>query len=105
VLSSAIPELKDPRIGFVTVTTVRAAKGFEHATVYVSVLGSENDRERTLDGLRAAHGVLQARVARALGLRRTPVLSFEYDPAIEEGVRLTKMIDDLAPADSHDDDD
>ena len=98
VLSTAIPELKDPRIGFVTVTSARAAKGFEHATVYVSVFGSERERERTLEGLRAAHGVLQARVARELGLRRTPVLSFEYDPAIERGVRLTKMIDELTPA-------
>jgi len=93
-----VPELKDPRIGFVTVTGVRATKSFEHATVYVSVLGNEDERELTLEGLRAAHGVLQGRVARALGLRRTPVLTFEYDAAIERGVRLTKMIDDLAPA-------
>jgi ribosome-binding factor A len=98
VLSTAIPELKDPRIGFVTVTGARATRSFEQATVYVSVLGSEREQERTLEGLRAAHGVLQARVARALGLRRTPVLSFEYDPAIERGVRLTKIIDELAPA-------
>jgi ribosome-binding factor A len=76
VLSDTLPSLKDPRIGFVTVTGVR---------------------ERTLEGLTAAHGVLQAEVARALGLRRTPVLSFEYDPAVERGVRLTKMIDELAP--------
>ena len=81
-----------------TVTGARATKSFEHATVYVSVLGSEREQDRTLEGLRAAHGVLQARVARELGLRRTPVLSFEYDPAIERGVRLTKMIDELAPA-------
>jgi len=100
VLSRALPELKDPRIGFVTVTGVRAARGFEHATVSVSVLGNEREQERTLEGLRAAHGVLQARVARELGLRRTPVLTFEYDPAIERGVRLTKLIDDLAPADA-----
>lgn len=76
---------------------MRTTKSFEHATVYVSVLGSERERERTLEGLRAAHGVLQSRIARELGLRRTPVLAFEYDPAIERGVRLTKMIDDLAP--------
>jgi ribosome-binding factor A len=105
VLSSALPTLKDPRIGFVTITGVRAARGFEHATVFVSVLGDERERDRTLEGLQAARGVLQAHVARELGLRRTPVLSFEYDPAIERGVRLTKMIDELAPpgpdADEH----
>lgn len=99
VLSTAIPELKDPRIGFVTVTGAQATRNFEQATVYVSVLGSEQEQERTLEGLRAAHGVLQARVARELGLRRTPVLSFAYDPAIERGVRLTKIIDELAPPD------
>jgi len=97
VLSDALPTLKDPRIGFVTATGVRATKDFAQATVFVSVLGTERERERTLDGLRAAHGVLQAQVARELRLRRTPVLSFEYDPAVERGVRLTKIIDELAP--------
>ena len=80
-----------------TVTGVAAATGYEHATVYISVLGSHAEQERTLEGLRAAHGVLQAHVARRLGTRRTPVLTFAYDPAIERGVRLTRMIDDLAP--------
>ena len=97
VLSDAVPGLKDPRIGFVTVTGVRATKDLKQATVWVSVLGTEHERERTLEGLRAAHGVLQGRVARELGLRRTPVLSFEYDPSVERGVRLTQMIDELAP--------
>jgi len=97
VLSDTIPTLKDPRIGFVTVTGVEAATGFAHAKVYVSVFGTEQQRERTLEGLRAAHGVLQAQVARALRLRRTPVLSFQYDPTVEQGVRLGKMIDELAP--------
>ena len=100
VLSDAVPSLKDPRIGFVTVTGVRATTDLSQATVFVSVFGTEKDQERSLDGLRAAHGVLQARVGRELGTRRTPVLSFEYDPAIERGVRLTKMIDELAPDDS-----
>jgi ribosome-binding factor A len=62
----------------------------------VSVLGSEQKRERTLDGLAAAHGVLQARVARELRIKRTPQLTFEYDPSVERGVRMTKLIDELA---------
>ena len=99
MLSEALPSLKDPRIGFVTVTGVRTTKDLSLATVYVSVLGSEEEQSRTLDGLRSAHGVLQAQVARELGTRRTPVLTFEYDPAIERGVRLTKIIDELSPAD------
>jgi len=97
ILSDAIPVLKDPRIGFVTVTGVQASRDYAYAKVYVSVLGPEEERERTLEGLAAAHGVLQGEVARALRLRRTPVLSFEYDPAVERGVRLTRMIDELAP--------
>jgi ribosome-binding factor A len=99
VLSDALPTLKDPRIGFVTVTGVRATTDLSQATVFVSVFGTEKEQRSTLDGLRAAHGVLQARVGRELGTRRTPVLSFEYDPAIERGVRLTKMFDELAPGD------
>ncbi len=97
MLSDVIPTLKDPRIGFVTVTGVDASKDFAYAKVFVSVLGSEKEQERTLDGLRAAHGVLQAQLARELRLRRTPVLTFEYDPTVERGVRLTHMIDELAP--------
>jgi ribosome-binding factor A len=97
VLSETIPTLKDPRIGFVTVTGVVTATGYEHATVYISVLGNDAEQERTLEGLRAARGVLQTYVARRLGTRRTPVLRFEYDPAIERGVRLAHMIDELAP--------
>jgi ribosome-binding factor A len=104
VLSDVVPTLKDPRIGFVTVTGVDATKDFAYAKVFVSVLGNEQEQERTLDGLRAAHGVLQAHIARELRLRRTPVLTFEYDPAVERGVRLTQIIDELAPEDPDDDD-
>jgi ribosome-binding factor A len=91
----------------VTVTGVEASRDFAYATVYVSVLGSDVEQRKTLEGLTAAHGVLQAEVGRALRLRNTPVLRFEYDPAVERGVRLTQMIDELAPeasddADTHD---
>jgi ribosome-binding factor A len=97
VLSEEIGTLKDPRIGFVTVTGVKATPDLRQATVYVSVLGSKRKRRATLEGLGSSHGVLQAAVNRELHLKRTPHLSFEYDPTIEEGVRLTKLIDELAP--------
>ena len=97
VLSDAIPSLKDPRIGFVTITGVRTTTDLSQATVFVSVFGSEDAQARSLAGLQSAHGVLQAQLARELGTRRTPVLTFEYDPAIERGVRLTKIIDELSP--------
>jgi ribosome-binding factor A len=97
VLSEAVLELKDPRIGFVTVTGVETSADLRHARVFVSVLGSERRRERTLAGLAAAHGVLQSRVARELRLKRTPQLAFEYDPSVERGVRMSRLIDELAP--------
>jgi ribosome-binding factor A len=96
VLSEGIGELKDPRIGFVTVTGVRTSPDLRQARVFVSVLGSERKREQTLAGLAAAHGVLQARVAKELRLKRTPQLAFEYDPSVERGVRMTQLIDELA---------
>lgn len=97
VLAEALPELKDPRIGLVTVTGVDTATDLRHATVYVSVLGSTRKRKTTLVGLEAAHGLLQARLARELRLKRTPQLTFEYDPSVERGVRMTRLIDELAP--------
>ena len=97
VLSESLLDLKDPRIGFVTVTAVRTSRDLRQATVYVSVLGSERKRERSLEGLEAAHGVLQARIASEVRLKRTPTLTFEYDPIVEEGVRMSKLIDELAP--------
>jgi ribosome-binding factor A len=99
VLSEGLLELKDPRIGFVTVTGVDTSPDLRHATVYVSVLGSEKKRRSSMTGLDAAHGVLQARIASELRLKRTPTLAFEYDHAVEHGVRMSKLIDELAPAD------
>jgi ribosome-binding factor A len=99
VLAEAVGELRDPRIGFVTVTGVKTSSDLRQAQVFVSVLGSETKREQTLAGLDAAHGVLQARIARELRLKRTPQLSFEYDDSVERGVRMSQLIDELAPDD------
>jgi ribosome-binding factor A len=102
VLGASLLELKDPRIGFVTITGVETSRDLRHARVFVSVLGSERKRVRSLEGLDAAHGILQARLARALRMKRTPLLAFEYDPTVERGVRMTKLIDELAPDDDRD---
>jgi ribosome-binding factor A len=104
VLAEALHELKDPRIGLVTVTGVDTAPDLRQATVFVSVLGSARRRRASLLGLEAAQGRLQAHLARELRLKRTPQLSFEYDPSVERGVRMTRLIDALAP-DRHDEDD
>jgi ribosome-binding factor A len=99
VLSEEIPKLKDPRIGFVTVTHVLITQDIEHADVWISVYGTEKQRQGTLAALERATGVLQASVNRQLRLRRTPVIRFQYDEAIERGVRMTRLIDDLTPPD------
>ena len=96
VLSEGIGELKDPRIGFVTITGVETSSDLSQARVFVSVLGSARKREASLVGLAAAHGVLQAKIASELRLKRTPQLAFEYDPSVERGVRMTQLIDELA---------
>jgi ribosome-binding factor A len=96
VVADGIANLKDPRIGLVTVTGVHVTQDLREATVYISVLGNQKVRKATLAGLASAHGVLQARINRELTLRRTPTLAFAYDDAVERGVRMTKLIDELA---------
>jgi ribosome-binding factor A len=94
VLSDAVTQdLKDPRIGFVTVTAVRTSPDLRHARVFVSVLGEQAERQATLDGLRSAHGFLQRRVAAELRLKHTPTLAFEYDESIDRGMRVSELID------------
>jgi ribosome-binding factor A len=94
VLSDAISkDLKDPRVGFVTVTAVKTSPDLRHARVYVSVLGDEPTRAATLEGLRSAHGFLQGVIASELTLKRTPSLVFEYDETVERADRISRLID------------
>ncbi len=93
VLGAAIAhDLKDPRIGFVTVTGVRASADLRQARIFVSVLGDEQVRADTLAGLRSAHGLLQRRLAGELRLKYTPTLVFEYDPSIDQGLRISELL-------------
>ncbi len=94
VLSDAVPQdLKDPRVGFVTVTDVKTSPDLRHARVYVSVLGDEEERAASLEGLQSAHGYLQRRVASELRLKHTPTLQFVYDDTAERAQRLERLID------------
>jgi ribosome-binding factor A len=94
VLSGAITtELKDPRVGFVTVTAVETSPDLRHARVYVSVLGEDVVRRRSLDGLRSAHGYLQKRVSGELRLKHTPTLDFVYDDTADRGERISELLD------------
>lgn len=95
VLSDAITQdLKDPRVGFVTVTSVKTSPDLRHARVYVSVLGTDAEREETIAGLAAAHGFLQRRMGDELRLKHTPALTFHHDDSIERGMRITELLDE-----------
>jgi ribosome-binding factor A len=95
ILGDAIAiELKDPRIGFVTVTEVDTSPDLRSARVYVSVLGNEDERERSLEGLRSSHGVLQGKIASAMRIKRTPTLTFEYDESVDRGDRISRLLDE-----------
>jgi ribosome-binding factor A len=94
VLSDAIShKVKDPRVGFVTVTAVETSADLRRARVFVSVLGDEAVRRRSMEGLQSAHGVLQRVVARELRLKHTPTLEFVYDETTERGFRIAELID------------
>jgi len=93
VLSVAITsDLKDPRVGFVTVTAVDTSPDLRHAHVYVSVLGDAQQREDSLAGLQSSHGYLQSRVASELRLKHTPQLDFRYDESAERVERLQRLM-------------
>lgn len=99
VLSDAITqELKDPRVGFVTVTAVRTSSDLRHARVYVSILGDEEEREAGMEGLRSATGFLQRRVAGAVRMKHTPTISFAYDDSVDRGMRITELLRDEPPS-------
>jgi ribosome-binding factor A len=93
VLSGAITsELKDPRVGFVTVTAVETSPDLRTARVFVSVLGNPGERRRSLQALRSAHGFLQRRVGSELHIKNTPTLEFVYDDTAERSQRINQLL-------------
>ena len=97
VLSVRIAEgFSDPRIGFVTVTSVDTSTDLRHARVFVSVLGNDYERAETMAGLDSAHGLLQQSIARELRMKRTPTLQFVFDESIDRGMRISELLDDEA---------
>ena len=97
VVGAAISELSDPRIGFVTVTSVETSPDLRAAKVYVSVLGSDQEQVETMTGLSSSHGVLQAKIAAETRMKRTPTLSFHYDETVEQGMRISRLLDEEEP--------
>ena len=100
VVAEAVGELKDPRIGLVTVTGVAVSRDLREATVYVSRARQRAEAARDARGPRVGARRAAGALARELRMKRTPQLTFEYDPSVERGVRMTKLIDELAPGDA-----
>src|SRR5699024_1600314 len=88
-------KLKDPRVGFVTVTDVEVTGDLQEAKVYISVLGDEEKKEETLLGLAKAKGFIRSEIGKRIRLRKTPEISFEYDEALEYGNRIETILKDL----------
>ena len=87
-------ELQDPRIGFVTVTAVDTSPDLRTAQVYVSVLGTDEEKDATMAALKASRGVIQREISSQLTMKRTPTLSFHYDDSVERAARLTRMLEE-----------
>lgn len=88
-------ELKDPRIGFVTVTDVEVSSDLRHAKVYVSILGSEEEKKNTLAALQNAQGFVRSELGKRIPLRYTPEITFKFDPSIEHGARIMELLEQI----------
>lgn len=88
-------ELKDPRIGFITVTGVETTSDLSQARIYLSVLGSNEQKEATLKALASATGFLRSELGKRMKLRHTPELLFKFDSSIEYGSRIESLLDDI----------
>lgn len=105
VLAEEVHELKDPRIGFVTVTGVDTSPDLRRATVFYSVMGTPDEQDATADALEHAAPHLQSSMAKQVRLKYTPVLEFRVDPAIQQGLRMSKILADIADEREHVDSD
>src|SRR4030042_1446258 len=91
-------QVKDPRLGgMISVTEVEVSVDLRHARVFVSVMGSDEERENAFRGLEAARPFLRRELGRRLSMRRTPELSFRRDDSLERGARLLALIDEARP--------
>jgi ribosome-binding factor A len=91
-------ELKDPRVGMITLTDVEVSQDHSHAKVFFTLLGDAEKVAETTAGLQHAAGFLRSQLAHSLKLRTIPRLNFEYDVSVERGVRLSRLIDEAVSA-------
>lgn len=98
-------ELKDPRIGFVTVTSVEVAEDLGHAKVFVSVLGDSQQSKESLEALNRAAGFIRNEIGRRIRLRYTPEITFKYDSSIEHGAHIAELLREVHTEKTEDEDD
>jgi ribosome-binding factor A len=94
-------KIKDPRIGFVTVTDVQVTGDLQQAKVYISVLGDDEQKENTLKGLAKAKGFIRSEIGHRIRLRKTPEIIFEFDESIDYGNRIETLLHELHTDDQH----
>ena len=87
-------DLKDPRVGLATCTRVQVSGDLKVAKIYVSVLGGKDVQERAMGALQGASGFVRRLLGQRLGLRASPEVRFTFDPSIEYGIRLEKLIEE-----------
>lgn len=88
-------ELKDPRIGFVTITGVEVSTDLRYTKIFFSVLGSEEEARASLEALNRARGYVRSELARRIRLRHAPEISFKLDPSIQRGIRVMELLKDV----------
>jgi ribosome-binding factor A len=88
-------ELRDPRIGFVTITGVDVTPDLRYADIYISVLGNRKQKEETLKGLQSSSGFLRSMLSKRIRIKYLPELRFSFDPSIEAGMRIDRAIKKL----------
>ncbi len=105
VVAEAVLDLKDPRIGFLTITGAETSPDLRHAVIFYSVLGSDEEKAGTAVALRGSASRLQSVIGSETRLRYTPVLEFKVDPAIDEGIRISQILSDMEDQDEQQVDD
>ncbi|KMO86280.1 ribosome-binding factor A [Megasphaera cerevisiae DSM 20462] len=99
VSSILLRELKDPRVGFITVTDARITGDLREAVVYVSLFGSDTEKKETLQALKSATGYIRTEVGRRLGIRYSPTIEFKEDTSLDYGMKIDKILRDIEKKD------
>ena len=92
VASEILRELKDPRLGFVTITDVELSGDLKHAKIFVSILGSDEEQKNTMEGLSSATGFVRSEIGKRIRLRHTPEIVFKFDSSIERAIRIAQLL-------------